>query len=80
MNISASDLLAIRDANDLRTAANLAWHAANNAGEGYDPEGEDLGDLVLAATSDDQVSIYRDGDDVILVGDASGAWAVRVTR
>ena len=78
MTITASDLLAIRDADDLRTAANLAWHASNNAGEGYDPEGEDLGDLVLAATSDDHVSIYRDGEDVVLVGDAGGAWAVRV--
>ena len=76
--MTASDLLAIRDADDLRTAANLAWHAANNAGEGYDPEGEDLGDVVLVGQSDDQVSIYRDSDDVILVGDAGGAWAVRV--
>ena len=78
MNINAAELLSIRDADDLRTAADLAWHAGNNAGEGYDPEGYDLGDVVLLGDSDDQVSIYRDGDDVILVGDAGGWWAVRV--
>ena len=76
--MTAADLLSISDADDLRAAANLAWHAANNAGEGYDPEGEDLGDVVLVGQSDDQVSIYRDGEDVVLVGDANGWWAVRV--
>lgn len=78
MTITAAELLSIRDANDLRTVANLAWHAANNAGEGYDPEGEDLGDVVLLGRSEDEVSIYRDGEDVVLVGDANGWWAVRV--
>ena len=52
----------------------------NNAGEGFDPD-DDLGDwdLVYRATADDEVSIYADGDDAILVGDANGAWAVRVS-
>jgi hypothetical protein len=78
MNITATSLLAIANADDLRSAANCAWHAANNAGEGYDPEGDDLGELVLAAVADDQVAIYRDGDDVVIVGDSNGPWGVRV--
>jgi hypothetical protein len=78
MDITATALLAISDANDLRSAANCAWHLGNNAGYGYAPEGDDLGRLVLAAGADDHVSVYRDGDDVILVGDSSGPWAVRV--
>jgi len=78
MDITSTALLAIADADDLRSSANCAWHLGNNAGDGYDPEGDDLGELVLAAVADDQVAIYRDGDDVILVGDSNGPWAVRV--
>ena len=52
----------------------------NNAGEGFDPD-DDLGgwDLVYRAQNDTEVSVYADGDDAILVGDANGAWAVRVS-
>lgn len=52
----------------------------NNAGEGFDPDGE-LADweLVYRAQNMDEVSIYADGDEAILVGDADGLWAVRVS-
>jgi len=52
----------------------------NNQGEGFDPA-DDLADwdLVSRAQNDTEVSIYADGDDAILVGDANGAWAVRVS-
>jgi hypothetical protein len=78
MDITATALLAIFDANDLRAAASRAWRAANNAGDGYDWQGIDREELVLAADADDQVHIYRDGNDVILVGNSNGPWAVRV--
>ena len=60
--------------------ASAIFTRLNNAGEGFDPD-DDLGDwdLVYRATTDDEVSIYADGDDAILVGDANGAWAVRVS-
>ena len=76
--MNAADLLAIADVNALRAAASRAWEAGNNAGDGFDPVLYDYGDLVLLMDSDDQVSIWLDSDDVILIGDANGAWAVRV--
>jgi hypothetical protein len=76
--VNAADLLAVADVNALRAAASRAWEAGNNANDGFDPVLYDYGDLVLLADSDDQVSIWLDGDDVILVGDANGPWAVRV--
>ena len=52
----------------------------NGEGEGFDPADEiEDWDLVYRATTDTEVSVYADGDDAILVGDANGAWAVRVS-
>lgn len=52
----------------------------NDAGEGFDPD-DDLADweLVYRAQNMDEVSIYEDGYDAILVADANGPWAVRVS-
>lgn len=82
---SASRIYEIRDITDLRTAACTAWRAGNNAGDGYSP-GDDYDpaapregwELIDLATADDQVDVWRVGDDVVLVGDAHGPWAVRV--
>ena len=59
--------------------AEAAFALGNNAGDGFDPDADIGGwDLVHAAETDDSVSVYTDGEDVVLVGDANGAWAVRV--
>lgn len=68
-------------------SAHAAYAALNNAGEGYDPTGDDLVTVSEADTTDG-VSIYRwtddDGDQwLVLVGtDGRGSedsrWAVRV--
>jgi hypothetical protein len=57
----------------------------NSEGEGFDPT-EEIGEwkLVWLAGTTDDVAVYRDGDDVVLVGtDGSGdddsRWAVRVS-
>ena len=72
---------------------NALWTAGNNAGKGYDPDPErrayghvtnDLGEvlgaeLVRGAEHDDDIAVYRCHDgSVVLVGDSSGPWAVRV--
>lgn len=53
----------------------------NDAGQGFGPDDDDLAEweLVSRAANMDEVSIYADGDDAILVGDAGGLWAVRVS-
>jgi len=60
--------------------ASSTFDRLNSAGEGFDPDAEiEDWNLVSRATTDDEVSVYADGDDAILVGDANGAWAVRVS-
>jgi len=55
-----------------------------DAGDGFDPTSRiGFWELVYASSSTDQVSIYRDGDDAILIGtdgmgDDDSRWAVRV--
>jgi hypothetical protein len=76
--VNAADLLAIADVNALRAAASRAWEAGNNAGDGYDWQGPIREQLVLPADVGGQVHIYCDGNDVVIVGDSNGPWAVRV--
>ena len=65
-------------------ALSAEFSARNNAGEGFDPSGEiDGWALVFGAATTDDVAVYRDGDDAVLVGtDGSGdedsRWAVRI--
>ena len=60
--------------------ASATFSRLNNEGEGFDPAEEIADwDLVSRAQNDTEVSIYADGDDAILVGDANGPWAVRVS-
>ena len=71
-----------------RSAAALAFSELNDAGKGYDPTGDDLGELVRDAETTSDVAVWRwtdeSGDEwLILVGtDGSGSddsrWAVRV--
>ena len=80
MNITPTTILLALDRADM-SAANAAFNARNNAGEGFDAEGRSFGQLVYdrdTALTDDAVSIWKDGDDVVLVGDANGLWGVRV--
>lgn len=65
---------------DRNDEASDTFTELNDAGEGFDPD-DDLADweLVYRAQNMDEVSIYADGDDAILVGDADGLWAVRVS-
>lgn len=56
-----------------------AWGRGNDAGDGFDPGPEsERGRLVYDAQTDTEVSVYNDGEGVILVGDANGDWAVRL--
>lgn len=68
-----------RDA-DLRVEwvdAATAWRAGNDAGAGFDPDGEDLGERIATAETDRDVDVYRAADGaVVLVGDLHGPWAV----
>jgi len=65
-----------------------AYRILNNAGMGY-AVGEDDDDinelaellgaeLIVTSTSNDRVAVYRRGEQLILVGDAHGPWAVNV--
>ena len=65
-----------------------AYKALNDAGLGYavgeedddvNEQAERLGaELIVASPSSDRVAVYRRGDQLILVGDANGPWAVSV--
>lgn len=65
-----------------------AYTILNNAGAGYAVGEEDddinelaelLGaELIVTSTSNDRVAVYRRGEQLILVGDAHGPWAVSV--
>jgi hypothetical protein len=65
---------------DRNDEASKTFTQLNSNGEGFDPD-DDLPDwtCVYRARTVDEVSIYADGDDAILVGDAGGSWAVRVS-
>jgi hypothetical protein len=65
---------------DRNDEATSTFSKLNDAGEGFDPD-EDLAgwELVSRAANMDEVSIYADGDDAVVVGDAGGLWAVRVS-
>ncbi len=78
--MNATDLFLSFTATDLQTTAIALWRAGNNAGDGFDPGSADFGEPLWSAESDDQVSVYRDGDDAVLIGQVNGeAWAVRVS-
>lgn len=73
---------------DLNTSdadLSAAFSALNDAGEGFDPTDEIKSwRRVRRAETTDDVAVYRDGKDAILVGtDASGdddsRWAVRIS-
>ena len=65
---------------DRNDEASATFTQLNDAGEGFDPDDDLAGwELVYRAQNMDEVSIYADGDDAILVGDAGGLWAVRVS-
>ena len=70
---------------DSEDEANDTYRQINDAGDGFDPTSRiDSWELVYASSSTDHVSIYRDGDDAILVGtngmgDEDSRWAVRVS-
>jgi len=65
--------------------ADETYQRINDAGDGFDPTREiDAWTLVYRAQNTDEVSIYADGDDAILVGtdgmgDDDSRWAVRVS-
>lgn len=62
-------------------AAVAVYRDLNNAGEAFDPEGWEWSwELARKATSTDDVDVFTDGHDLILVGtDGAGTrWAVRV--
>jgi len=70
---------------DLRTKAHQIWSDGNDSGAGYavgSPDDdisqvEGIGALVYREGVSDGLAIYRDGDDIVLVGDSNGPWAVR---
>lgn len=65
---------------DRHDEATSTFTRLNDEGEGFDPDGEIADwELVSRASNMDEVSIYADGDDAVLVGDAGGLWAVRVS-
>jgi hypothetical protein len=66
---------------DRNDEATSTFSKLNDAGEGFDPDDDDLAgwELVSRAANMDEVSIYADGDDAVVVGDAGGLWAVRVS-
>jgi hypothetical protein len=61
-----------------RAPAQAAWRAGNDAGDGFDGDAADNQnwDLILGFESDDQVNVFADCDDVVLVN--ADGWAVRV--
>ena len=71
--ITAADVLANARNCDWSDAA-FAFRIVNNAGDGFDPEG-DLGTLI---GSEDGLSVYDDDGDAVIVDD-DGAWAVRIS-
>ena len=76
-----SDLAARLIAGDRNDEANSTFDTLNNAGAGFDPDDEIADwDLVYSAKNINEVSIYKDGYDAVLVGDAHGLWAVRVSE
>tara|TARA_R110000868_G_scaffold382146_1_gene648627 strand:- start:96 stop:350 length:255 start_codon:yes stop_codon:yes gene_type:complete len=76
-NLTLAARLLDGDRND---EASSTFTQINNDGEGFDPDDDLAGwELVYRAQNMDEVSIYADGDDAILVGDAGGLWAVRVS-
>jgi hypothetical protein len=65
---------------DRNDEATSTFSKLNDAGEGFDPDDDLAGwELVSRAANMDDVSIYADGDDAVVVGDAGGLWAVRVS-
>jgi hypothetical protein len=65
---------------DRNDEATSTFSKLNDAGEGFDPDEALAGwELVSRAANMDEVSIYADGDDAVVVGDAGGLWAVRVS-
>lgn len=83
--MNATELLALaNNTSALRFEAKRLWHAGNEAGDGFAAKNNDVNDagegsLELRANTNHDVAIYRQSNgDVVLVGDAHGAWAVRV--
>lgn len=74
LTITSADILSAARNCDWCDAAR-AYRIVNNAGDGFDPECDHLGVLV---GSQDGLSVYDDNGDAVIVGDAHGAWAVRV--
>jgi hypothetical protein len=76
------------------TEASRLYDQGNNAGRGWDPTEEDVDEavaslradgygLVFARRNTDEVTVLRNGDEVIAVGgDAmgKGAWAVTISN
>ena len=75
--MNAYDILISAAACDFKPAVD-AWRNGNDAGEGFAPDLDELGEPWHVARNSGEVDIYEDGEDVVLVGDAHGAWAVRV--
>lgn len=60
--------------------ADETFRRLNNAGYGFDPSDEmDGWTLIYRAQHNSEVSIYRDNEEAVLIGDANGPWAVRVS-
>jgi hypothetical protein len=68
-----------------------AWVSGNNAGEGFAVGTDDdpiavagcfgmdrLIDVIGSACGDTAKAVYVDGDDLVVVGDVYGPWAVRL--
>lgn len=66
---------------DRNDEASATFSRLNDAGEGFDPDDDEIlnWELVYTAQNVDEVSIYADGYDAILVDIAGGFWAVRVS-
>lgn len=85
---TTNELNAIVDAYLAESRYDEAYTILNNAGAGYAVGEEDddinelaelLGaELIVTSTSNDRVAVYRRGEQLILVGDANGPWAVSV--
>ena len=76
-----SDLAARLLDGDRNDEASKTFTQLNSNGEGFDPDDEIADwDLVYSAKNINEVSIYKDGYDAVLVGDAHGLWAVRVSE
>lgn len=85
-------ILTAAAASDARKLALDAWSEGNAAGDGFDPgcladadinSLDGLGALVLRSETDIDVAVYDDPQahdgrgEMIVVGDAHGAWCVR---